>query len=360
MNNPLELAAQPLLDRSWEGSSSCAGSDAAALRHAAVTDAVRRACAVVAPLWPLDRFVAVNPFMGLAGRSFGDAAFQLARSTGARSVLTLREYAGLLAEGRFGEADIAAALAARPAGEGLSCVQEVLTALRMQDGPEVEPVPTIADCVDRLHGTRWAAAATDAISRFCAAHFDEGQAAWTSPWQGMEPYEAWRSAAAFDLFPEAAGLKGFRQVVAKLPESPVGTIDAVLATLGVGEQSATHYLARALWSVHGWAAMASQKHWGDEAGAEKALSGLLAIRLAWDAAVLALHDEPDVRAALQTALATPAAAGRNRRCQQVREDGKFIEAGENDNLIVQRLTTGTPGAFGIFGYSFLDQNRARI
>ncbi|MBL0930797.1 MAG: phosphate ABC transporter substrate-binding protein, partial [Alphaproteobacteria bacterium] len=49
-----------------------------------------------------------------------------------------------------------------------------------------------------------------------------------------------------------------------------------------------------------------------------------------------------------------------RRCQQVREDGKFVEAGENDNLIVQRLTTGAPGAFGIFGYSFLDQNRDRI
>ncbi|MBN9499986.1 MAG: substrate-binding domain-containing protein [Alphaproteobacteria bacterium] len=54
------------------------------------------------------------------------------------------------------------------------------------------------------------------------------------------------------------------------------------------------------------------------------------------------------------------AAERNRRCQQVREDGKFVEAGENDNLIVQRLTTGAPGAFGIFGYSFLDQNRDRI
>ena len=54
------------------------------------------------------------------------------------------------------------------------------------------------------------------------------------------------------------------------------------------------------------------------------------------------------------------ATERNRRCQQIREDGKFIEAGENDNLIVQRLATGTPGAFGIFGYSFLDQNRDRI
>ncbi len=43
-------------------------------------------------------------------------------------------------------------------------------------------------------------------------------------------------------------------------------------------------------------------------------------------------------------------------CQALREDGAFIEAGENDNLIVQKLD-GNPNALGIFGFSFLDQNR---
>ena len=42
-------------------------------------------------------------------------------------------------------------------------------------------------------------------------------------------------------------------------------------------------------------------------------------------------------------------------CQTVREDGAYIEAGENDNLIVQKLVAN-PDAFGVFGYSFLDQN----
>lgn len=41
--------------------------------------------------------------------------------------------------------------------------------------------------------------------------------------------------------------------------------------------------------------------------------------------------------------------------QTVREDGGYIEAGENDNLIVQKLQAN-PNAFGIFGFSFLDQN----
>lgn len=43
----------------------------------------------------------------------------------------------------------------------------------------------------------------------------------------------------------------------------------------------------------------------------------------------------------------------------MREDGKFIEAGENDNLIVQKLEAN-PSALGIFGFSFLDQNADKV
>lgn len=46
-------------------------------------------------------------------------------------------------------------------------------------------------------------------------------------------------------------------------------------------------------------------------------------------------------------------------CHTIREDGAFIEAGENDNLIVQKLDVN-PAAFGVFGYSFLDQNAGAV
>jgi len=42
-------------------------------------------------------------------------------------------------------------------------------------------------------------------------------------------------------------------------------------------------------------------------------------------------------------------------CHNIREDSNFIEAGENDNLIVQKLNAN-PNALGIFGFGFLDQN----
>lgn len=46
-------------------------------------------------------------------------------------------------------------------------------------------------------------------------------------------------------------------------------------------------------------------------------------------------------------------------CHTIREDGAFVEAGENDNLIVQKLQAN-PNAFGIFGFSFLDQNADKV
>ena len=48
-----------------------------------------------------------------------------------------------------------------------------------------------------------------------------------------------------------------------------------------------------------------------------------------------------------------------KQCHAIREDGAYIEAGENDNLIVQKLVANK-NALGIFGYSFLEENADRV
>jgi len=49
--------------------------------------------------------------------------------------------------------------------------------------------------------------------------------------------------------------------------------------------------------------------------------------------------------------------GRHKQlCTQIREDGAYVDAGENDNLIVQKLAAN-PNAIGVFGFSYLDANR---
>lgn len=57
--------------------------------------------------------------------------------------------------------------------------------------------------------------------------------------------------------------------------------------------------------------------------------------------------------------AIPDEKTRKNACKLLREDGKYIEAGEDDNLIIQKLTSN-PNAFGIFGYSFLEENKSKV
>lgn len=46
-------------------------------------------------------------------------------------------------------------------------------------------------------------------------------------------------------------------------------------------------------------------------------------------------------------------------CTRVREDGAYVDSGENDNLIVQKLAAN-PNAIGVFGYSYLEENAGRL
>jgi phosphate transport system substrate-binding protein len=46
-------------------------------------------------------------------------------------------------------------------------------------------------------------------------------------------------------------------------------------------------------------------------------------------------------------------------CTKIREDGAYVEAGENDNLLVQKVSAD-PGSLGVLGYSFLEENADRV
>jgi phosphate transport system substrate-binding protein len=71
---------------------------------------------------------------------------------------------------------------------------------------------------------------------------------------------------------------------------------------------------------------------------------------------LAMHDGCKAFPAIQ---AIEDADRKNDVCSRMRQDGPFIEAGENDNLIVQRIEAD-PTALGIFGYSFLYENSDKL
>ena len=271
-----------------------------------IEEAIDRARTRIAPLWPLQAFVAVNPFLSLSGKPFTEACDTMKRVAGADMLMPRGYYLEQIESGRINDDDLRAALLEI---EGPSALEGTnLSSWKLAIG--LEPVyrgdaaSTVAGVLDQMHGTRWEAEVTEQISKWSSAYWDEGQAAWRMPWRGRSFYTAWRAASEVDRAPEVLGLKGFRQRVGALPEDPIATIRTVVSALGVEAEALDSYFFRALFSIRGWAAYARYRGWSDELDGKKSdmVLELLAVRLAWDFALLRLHDGAELQAAWSEAV----------------------------------------------------------
>ncbi len=277
--------------------------------------AIRDACGRIAPLWPLRNFVAVNPFLGFASQRFETTCATLRRVAGIDMLMPRRFFRAALADGTITDADLAAALAQTQAAATTAIAPSDAAALRAAAALDPRPasaarevVATVAEVLDSLaEGDRYVsrtAFMVDEISRWCAAYFDAGQAAWKMPSRALLPYPAWRAAMRHDRNPKAMGLTGFRAAVAEMPQDPAAAIAAVVAALHIPRRALADYLHRALLDIGGWAAYA--RHLGWKAALhgrdDPSLLHLLAIRVVWGYALFRERDEPQFRAAWAAAM----------------------------------------------------------
>jgi uncharacterized protein YbcC (UPF0753/DUF2309 family) len=275
--------------------------DAPAARHGEGTQgktpgrlaaAVTAACSRVPPLWPLDHFVAVNPFLGLADRRFEDACALTQRIMHGDMLMPPSYYLRQIAAGRIAADDLRQALERAEPGiavADIGSLQAELAALPEADaaGAGEGRVLTVADALDQGTGSDWSALVVEEIAKWCAAYFDQGQSAWRMPWRSAPLYQAWKQVADLDRSPELAGIRGFRGFVAGLPEDPMQAIAAAVAEMEVPAAGLEDLLHRELATIAGWSAYVQYRV------REKALRGeaddslvhLLAIRLSWDLAL---------------------------------------------------------------------------
>lgn len=248
--------------------------------------AVKRAGRRIAPLWPLRNFVAVNPFLGMVDQPFDVAMRWMASRDGARMTAPRSFYADAIQESKITDQDLAAALAQHSNLLGTPHTVDALKggALQASGNLPSPSVPTVADMADRVTGKALGHLVTESISRWAAAHFDQGQAYWQSPWRDLPPYAAWRAEAAIDRTPELAGVPNFRQLVASLPEAVEEVMHVALTKLAIPQDGLDTYLHRLLLANSGWAGYARYRLWQAELQGQddETLDHLLAIRLTWE------------------------------------------------------------------------------
>ena len=256
-------------------------------RVSSTLKAAEDAARAVPPAFPLTATVAVNPFLGQAGKDLASTAALMARVAGAKVTLPRGEYAAKLRAAEMAEEDLAAALAASASPLKPKDLA-ALKALIAQERGATPALPTVAELAARSDGTDWPGVITRAIGLWAAGHFDRGQALW-QPAPGRSTYAAWRAWAVHDLTPEIAGLTGFCTHIAEAPDTAERAILRAAEALGLSDAAAGTAFHRLLVDLGGWAQHARWLLWEAELRGESdaTLTDLLAIRLLWEEALLA-------------------------------------------------------------------------
>ncbi|MGE0312194.1 MAG: YbcC family protein [Lautropia sp.] len=284
-----------------------------------VDAACTQACRAIAPTWPLDRAIAVNPHWERIGMPVRSVAARMAILGDIRVFPPRGQLHAAWACGRIGAADLASALAQLPAAEaaGLDATRAVAELAR---APSLPRLPLLIDLLDDDPAGRerlsWRQAITHQVSQVCAAYFDTHQADW-QPDRGGGLYAFWRDTLTHDH--GIGALMGLPDIADRLAALPATREDAerwVLRRLGLPQTCWADYLEAVLLTVNGWASWCAYLAWEARlAGRSDAhLRDLLAIRLAWGAILLECRDDAATReavAALRRAWARAPAALRS-------------------------------------------------
>ena len=264
---------------------------------------VDAACARIAPTWPLDRFIAVNPYWGQIEKPMARVASQLAGLSGSPMLMPREWFAQQWRAGRVGDEHLQAAIAAVGAQ---TTVAELIASL---DTPAPLParLPLASDLVDAQrdlgHAMAWRDYITHHVSQCCAAYFDQGQAAW-GPDRTGGLYPSWLRQSAHDFGPAMLmGDTGFTARLAALPKDPAALIEAATRALRIPQASREAYYTALLMSINGWASWCAYQRWQARLVQkdDEQIVHLLAVRLAWEWLLQQGHPQAAVADGLATA-----------------------------------------------------------
>lgn len=261
-----------------------------------IEQACTQACQTIAPAWPLDRAIAVNPHWSRVGMPVRRVAARMATLANIQVFPPREEQQRAWNKGRISPADLKHALhqlhEARTTGlTPHQCIDALTSTVPLQQ------LPLLIDVLDTdpLRHTRlsWRQAITHQVSQTCAAFFDEHQADW-QPERAGGLYAFWRNTLQHDHgIGLLMGLPHIDRAIDALPATAQDAERWVLKRIGLPQTVWADYLEAVLLTVTGWASWCAYLGWqaGLEGRKDAHLRELLAIRLAWGALLLECKDD---------------------------------------------------------------------
>lgn len=223
--------------------------------------AINAAVEHIAPTWPLDRMIAVNPYWGFIRQPFREALDSLGRICGSPMTLDATWYREAWHGGHI---NLYALVRARDDMQSALTIGQLIAALNT-DSNRPSPAPQLSDILDDQrdlhHEPAWCDTITYQVSQLCAAFFDQDQSDWR-PDQSRGLYQHWRAALAAD-HSVALLMKtpGIASKAALLADNPRQQIEQALLQLSLPARETSRYLQAVLMRINGWAAWCAYLRW---------------------------------------------------------------------------------------------------
>ncbi len=268
------------------------------MKKSNVISLIEASCKRVAPAWPLKNFVAVNPFTGFADEEFSETAKSLAKRGGVRMSMPIPFYLDQIENKALTPSDVREAYT-KQGKEQIAFKSFMENITRLAENPE-NPSPidsTLIGIASKNTGKDWTEFMVNKISEWATSHFDEYIALWNTSDGIQNVYQSWKSEAEIDMSPEIMGLKGFRDMVKKLPEDHFEAITFILTKLKLPEEKVEGYLHSMLLKTIGWSSYISGVDYNNALYSKEngRLQEFLAILLAWEFYFLDVYGNTEIK-----------------------------------------------------------------
>ncbi|KPQ01604.1 YbcC family protein [Marinobacter sp. HL-58] len=251
------------------------------------------ACHRIAPVWPLDQWIAVNPFWGLRHYPATHADHLLRRRRSESLLMPAAFYREAWEGGRISRDDLLASLEEA----GISDSAEFYCKRLYR--PERPPAPPGYSLLDILpaadQGERPMAAVVDQIGRTCGAFFDKRQSRWSTRSGEESLFDFWLKSARMDVSLDfRTGIRGVRAWFRALPDDRLEATGQAIEALGVDADTLEALCHGLLLRIPGWAGWCRGVDWranlkGEDSGI---CEELLSVLLIWEWAASA-HATPE-------------------------------------------------------------------
>lgn len=256
----------------------------------AIHVACERACQSIAPAWPLDRAIAVNPHWHRVNRPLREVAARMAVLGGIQVYPPRDRVLEAWRNGRIRASDLDEARRRMEHATSVPSADQCIAALSAPESPV--QLPLLIDLLDddpkRTERLSWREAITHQVSQTCASYFDQDLADW-QPGRDEGLYAFWRDSLVHDLgIGVLMGVPQLHRGLRALPHTREQAERWVLERLGLPESVWSDYLEAVLLTVNGWASWCAYLGWEarQQGRTDASLRDLLAIRLAWGAILL--------------------------------------------------------------------------